>query len=310
MTIRTIEDVYNEISARNIPENFIQYCESAGYMDKYKCTNLPVTLFCGEVWRTCPKALPMVRLSLLRLFNDLVLYSLPFLLSHDTRLASFVDIAHSLGSIGNQFTANEVKSMESKVIVFIAEAFKKCPTIMFGEHSAYQVLMLLAIAMSYREMPDGLRLQTIENIVRMKPQAELPGPIIPIHASFVGLSKEELDYACSKKPGQLWRIHPGKTAAVLEAKYQYTDDATGALMYWFSLYGSLHPNATYWHLEDGTRGGLDWIPFKKQLRDFSKDYDVVMRAILKQNRRNDCFPSERPIGDLSTKAIEPIIHLL
>ena len=34
MSIPTIEDAYNEINARGIQENFIQYCQYIGLLDK------------------------------------------------------------------------------------------------------------------------------------------------------------------------------------------------------------------------------------------------------------------------------------
>ena len=34
MSIPTIEDAYNEINARGIPENFIQYCQYIDLLDK------------------------------------------------------------------------------------------------------------------------------------------------------------------------------------------------------------------------------------------------------------------------------------
>lgn len=311
MTTPTIEDAYNEINARGIPENFIQYCQYIGLLDKYRQCNFSIATFCLELRITSPYATPMARRSLLRLFNAMVLQNLPFSSPRNNwEPLQFDDILHALYCIGDQYTATEVKAVENEAIAFIAANFKSSGTFAFAKLSVYNILTTLAAAMSYRDMSDYERIETIKNIIRIKPNEVLPGPAVPVHASFIGLTKEELNKVCSKKPDRLWRICPGKTAAVLEVYYQYTDIA-GVLEYWDSLYGSLLPSATYYPTEDGVRRGIDWTPFMKQLRNFKRDYETVGSLIVKQVRRNrGTIPSERPLGDLSTVAVERVIHLL
>ena len=323
MSKTKIEKVYWEVQPTGNYEYFIESCYRAGLIEHRQryCPN-PLADFCREVYREFPFAVGVLSKSLQYTLN----YHIGTEQSAFANRFTLNDLLNSLNAIGCLGAADKLKRQEDALIEYIAKEhsreFDRYRHDSHGIHNGYSnysrpsnisefvyhLLALLGSAMAYRLMRDIDRIDSVRNIIRIKPNGRMPDFSLYVHAAFTGLSNNQ--YYAALKDSAEYRRPLGKHAAFIDAFYPYTDKDAGAVAYWKWIHDEpvegicdyLDPQSVEWK-------GVDWSAYK-DIPEFSEDYAKTKEIVDKYYRSleiDQCIPAN---GDLSADTVAPIIHLL
>lgn len=318
-----IEKVYWEVQPTGNYEYFIESCHRAGLIERRRsyCSN-PLADFCHEVYREFPLAVGVLIVSLRFTLNCHIGMEQSAFANRFT----LNDLLNSLNATGGMGASGKLKKQENALIEYISKEhayeFASYQKDSRGIHNGYSnysrpsntsefvyhLLVLLASAMAYRPMRDIDRVDSVRNIIRIKPNGRMPDFSLYVYAAFTGLSSNQ--YLPAKNPVEYTYKPIGKHAAFIDAFYPHTDEDAGAVAYWKWMHGEpVKGRCDYLDRQSTEWKGIDWYAYKDTpefLEDYAKTKEIVA-MYYRSLEIDQCLPAD---GDLSADTVAPIIHLL